>query len=80
MDEAVDLVAETIETMEGGELVIPRLPAYVLGDLAKAMGAKMDVIGLEKWEKKAESMTDGICSDTVRRMSSSELRDALENV
>jgi UDP-N-acetylglucosamine 4,6-dehydratase len=35
MSEACDLVAGTIACMRGGELVIPELPAYRLGDLAK---------------------------------------------
>ncbi len=77
MDQAVGLVAETIETMAGGEFVIPTLPAYVLGDLAKAMGAKMNVTGLNGFEKKHEGMKDGLMSDTVRRMSVDELKEGL---
>lgn len=77
MDEAVALVAETIETMKGGELMIPELPAYVLGDLAEAMGAKMDVTGLNGFEKKHEGMKDGLTSDRVRRMSVGELKEGL---
>ena len=76
MDQAVTLVAETIETMPD-EIVIPRLPAYVLGDLAEAMGAKMDVIGLNGFEKKHEGMLDGLTSDKVRRMSVDQLKEGL---
>lgn len=77
MSEAVDLVMDTIRTMEGGELHIPRLPAYRLGDLADAMGAKMKVIGLPSWEKLNEGMSDGNTSDRARRMTMAELREAL---
>ena len=77
MDEAVELVANTIGTMKGGELAIPELPAYRLGDLAEAMGAKMNVIGLDPWEKKHEGMRDGLTSDVVRQMSVQELREGL---
>ena len=77
MDEAVDLVLDTIETMQGGEIVIPTLPAYRLGDLAEAMGAKMDVRGLPAYEKLHESMGPGNSSDKARRMSVEELKAIL---
>jgi UDP-N-acetylglucosamine 4,6-dehydratase len=74
LDEAVDLVLDTIETMEGGELRIPDLPAYRVGDLAEAFGVEMDIKGLPHWEKLHESMCDGQCSKDARRMSVDELR------
>lgn len=77
IDEAVDLVLNTIDTMQGGELNIPTLPAYRLGDLAEAMGAQMDIIGLPSWEKLHEGMCDGNTSDKARRMSVDELRNIL---
>ena len=77
MDEAVDLVLDTIETMRGGELNIPTLPAFRMGDLAEAMGARMKVTGLPEWEKKHEGMCDGNTSDTARRMTVQELREVL---
>ena len=79
MDEAVDLVLDTIETMQGGEIVIPTLPAYRLGDLAEAMGAKMDIRGLPAYEKLHESMGPGNSSDKARRMSIPELQAALHD-
>jgi UDP-N-acetylglucosamine 4,6-dehydratase len=77
MDEAVDLVVRTAENMKGGEIAIPTLPAYRLGDLAEAMGAKMNVLGLPTYEKRHESMGAGHSSDKARRMSVEELRRAL---
>lgn len=77
MDEAVQLVIRTASTMKGGELAIPTLPAYRLGDLAEAFGVKMDVQGLPAWEKRHESMAAGNSSDKARRMSVAELRQAL---
>ena len=77
MNEAVSLVLDTAETMIGGEIAIPELPAYRLGDLAEAMGAKMDVRGLPSFEKLHESMGAGNSSDQARRMSVDELRRAL---
>jgi len=77
MDEAVSLVLDTADTMRGGEIAIPELPAYRLGDLAEAMGAKMDVRGLPLYEKRHESMGAGNSSDQARRMTVEELREAL---
>jgi UDP-N-acetylglucosamine 4,6-dehydratase/5-epimerase len=78
IDEAVNLVMTTAEIMRGGEIMIPTLPAYRLGDLAEAMGAKMRIIGLPTYEKQSESMAEGNSSDKARRMSVDELRKALK--
>lgn len=78
MDEAVALVLDTMQTMRGGELAIPSLPAYRLGDLAEALNAKMNVTGLNGFEKKHEGMRDGLTSDMARRMSVEELRKGLD--
>ncbi len=77
LDEAVSLVLDTVETMKGGEIAIPVLPAYRLADLAEAMGAKMDIKGLPGWEKRHESMGAFMSSDQARRMTISELQEAL---
>ena len=77
MDEAVNLVLGAAGT---DELVIPKLPAFRLGDLAEAMNLTPEVVGLGDHEKKHEGMEDGNTSDTARRMSVDELREALKNV
>jgi len=77
LPEAVELVWDTIWKMKGGELCIPTLPAYRLGDLADAMGAKMNVLGLPKYEKRHESMGPGHSSEKARRMSVAELQEIL---
>lgn len=76
MDQAVALVLKAVSKMPDTPLV-PELPAYRLGDLAEAMEVEMDVIGLPAWEKKHESMAEGVSSDLARRMSVEELREAL---
>jgi UDP-N-acetylglucosamine 4,6-dehydratase len=78
IEEAVELVLRTADTMKGGEIAIPTLSAYRLGDLAEAMNAKMDVRGLPAFEKRHESMAEGNSSDKARRMSIAELRAALK--
>lgn len=80
IQEAVELVLTTIETMDGGELVIPELPAYRVGDLATAMDVGMEIIGLPAFEKLNEGMKDGLSSDQARRMTVGELREALTHV
>lgn len=76
-EQAVDLVARTVNTMQGGELAIPDLPAYRVGDLADAMGLRYEVTGLPAFEKQHESMDATRCSKDARRMSIDELRGAL---
>jgi len=75
--EAVELVQRIIETMKGGELVIPELPAYRLGDLAEAMDMDVDILGLPSHEKLHESMKTGESSNLVRRMTINELKSEL---
>lgn len=78
IEEAVDLVLDTIRTMKGGELNIPKLPAYRLGDLADALGLKIRVVGLPQWEKRHESMGPDNSSANTRRMTMKELKSVLE--
>jgi UDP-N-acetylglucosamine 4,6-dehydratase len=78
MEQAVDLVLDTAKSMQGGEISIPTLPAYRLGDLAEAMGAKMEVKGLPPFEKMHESMDAWQSSDNARRLTVDELRDILK--
>ena len=80
VEQAVCLVWDTIGDMQGGELEIPDLPAYRLGDLAEAMGVEVVEVGLPAHEKLHESMEDGSSSEDARRMSVEELREGLENV
>ena len=77
LSEAVALVWNTAERMEGGELEIPKLPAYSVGDLARAMGVDFVQTGLPDHEKMHESMCEGISSDRARRMSIAELMEEL---
>ena len=76
-DEAVSLVLNTVDTMRGGELAIPDLPAYRIGDVAEAMRVGMDMRGLNHWEKKHESMGPSQSSEFARRMTIADLREAL---
>jgi len=83
IEQAVNLVWELSLRMKGGELEIPEwLPAYRLGDLMEAMapGCFYKTVGLPEFEKKHESMRDGLCSKDARRMTVEELREHLANV
>lgn len=78
MDEACKLVWDAARRpVLTAEPIIPELPAYRLGDLAIAMGAEMEVIGMGDWEKKHEGMRDGLTSDAARRMTIEEIRSHL---
>lgn len=83
IEEACDLVLNTAETMQGGELAIPDLPAYRVGDLAQAFTENCGqdiawrITGLPRWEKLHESMDQERSSDRAPRMSVQDLRRAL---
>lgn len=79
-EDAVALVMRTMSMMQGGELVVPTLKAYRLGDLAEAMGVSYSVDGLDAREKRHESMNPGQSSELAHRMSVHEIREALKNV
>ena len=82
IDQAVSLVLDAADEMTGGELKIPDLPAYKLGDLILAVRNEEMFAwcesGLPKWEKLHESMDDRHCSLDARRMSVQELEEALK--
>jgi FlaA1/EpsC-like NDP-sugar epimerase len=80
MSEAIELVLRTCREMEGGEVNIPNLPAYRLGDLAIAMGVDMEIVGLPAWEKLHESMSEHRSSDRARRMTIQELQEAVNDL
>lgn len=80
LGEAVALVLGTLDRMKGGEVEVPTLPAYRVADLAAAMDMPMQVGSLQRWEKKHESMADGVRSDLARQMGVDELRKELANV
>ena len=88
-DQACDLVLNTVETMQGGELNIPDLPAYRLGDLFDLMALNYSVLlgsvswvvtGLPVWEKLHENMDAIRCSRDARRMTVDELKEALNGM
>lgn len=83
LDEACGLVANTIVSMDGGELNVPSLPAYAVGDLAAAMGVyggPFTYTDLGPGEKLHEGMERGNTSDNARAMSIDELKEALSHV
>ncbi len=79
LSEAVSFVLGAVEKMRGGEIFVPDLPAYELGDLFEAMVGHMPwhSVGLPAHEKLHESMEKGKCSKDARRMSIEELRSHL---
>lgn len=78
--QAADFVLYAAACSNPQGLMVPDLPAFRLGDLAGVMGVQADVIGLQPGEKLHESMDAGNSSDTARRMSVDDLREALCHV
>lgn len=58
LQEGVDMVLWSIENAEGGELLVPKIPSYRIGDVATAIApdARQEVIGIRPGEKIHEEM------------------------
>jgi UDP-N-acetylglucosamine 4,6-dehydratase/5-epimerase len=58
LPKAVDFVLENFETMQGGELFVPKIPSMKMADLANAIAprAKIKIIGLRPGEKIHEDL------------------------
>ena len=81
MEDVMRFVEDSIETMQGGELFIPRLPSIRIVDLAEAMGMSWKEIGIRQGEKIHESMEKGYDSGSNNRfLSIEELRQIIKNV
>jgi len=65
LEEGVELVLKTLNTMEGGEIFVPKIPSYRIMDVAQAIGpqCRKEVTGIRAGEKIHEEMiteTDGL--------------------
>lgn len=58
LQEGVEMVLWSIENALGGEVLVPKIPSYRIGDVASAVApdAKQDVIGIRPGEKIHEEM------------------------
>ncbi len=58
LDESVDLVIEAFERTLGGEIFVPKIPSYRIGELAEAIGpeCKKTIVGIRPGEKLHEEM------------------------
>lgn len=58
MDQAIDFVVDSLNTMKGGEIFVPKLPSIKITDLAKAMAPKikLKIIGIRNGEKLHEAL------------------------
>lgn len=61
LSQAAAFVISCLETMEGGEIFVPKLPSMMIRDMALAVapGAKLRFIGMRTSEKVAELMVSG---------------------
>lgn len=58
LDEGVEMVLWALENALGGEIFVPKIPSYLITDLAKAVGpeCEMKIIGIRPGEKIHEEM------------------------
>jgi UDP-N-acetylglucosamine 4,6-dehydratase/5-epimerase len=66
LDQGVDFVLSSLETMRGGEIFVPKIPSMKMTELVQAMapGASTRIIGIRPGEKLHEMM---ISSDDARK-------------
>jgi UDP-N-acetylglucosamine 4,6-dehydratase len=66
LDQGVDFVLSSLETMRGGEIFVPKIPSMKMTELVQAMapGATTKIIGIRPGEKLHEMM---ISSDDARK-------------
>ena len=71
LEQAVVFVVKSFDSMEGGELYVPRIPSMRLGDLAEAIapGHPIVEIGIRPGEKMHEEMIGADDSHRTRRLS-----------
>jgi UDP-N-acetylglucosamine 4,6-dehydratase len=80
LDDAVQIVLDALNTMQGGEVIIPKLPSFKVTDLAKAIcpRCEFDIIGIRQGEKLHESLDEGYSSDTnTDWLTGDKLREAI---
>ena len=58
LQEGVDMVLWSVANAEGGELLVPKIPSYRIGDVATAIApeARQEVVGIRPGEKIHEEM------------------------
>ncbi len=58
LDEGVDLVIRAFEDVRGGEIFVPKIPSYLITDVAKAIGPECEhpIVGIRPGEKLHEEM------------------------
>jgi len=58
LDGAIDFVINSLETMQGGEIFIPKLPSMSIGEMAKALcpECEVNITGIRPGEKMHEVM------------------------
>jgi len=80
MDKVLHFVEDSIESMQGNELFIPRLPSVLITDLCKALDMPYKVIGIRVGEKLHESLDADYSSDNNVFLTVDEIRETIKNI
>ena len=58
LEDGVEMVLWTLENALGGEILVPKIPSYRIGDVAEAVGpnCKQEIVGIRPGEKLHEEM------------------------
>jgi len=80
MDKVLHFVEDSIESMQGNELFIPRLPSVLITDLCKALDMPYKIVGIRTGEKLHESLDIDYTSDNNVFLSVDEIRETIKNI
>lgn len=80
MDKVLRFVEDSIESMEGNELFIPRLPSVLITDLCKALDMPYKIIGIRDGEKLHESLDIDYSSDNNTFLTIDEIKETIKNI
>jgi len=77
MQDAIDLVLDSLENMKGGEIYIPHIPSIRIIDLATAFGLPYKVVGIRPGEKLHEELDQGYSSDKNEFLTVEQIRETI---
>lgn len=80
MNDAVALIVECLDNMNGGETYIPNIPSIRITDLCKAMGKPYKIIGVRPGEKIHEELDIGYNSCENRFLTIAEIKESIKDV
>ncbi len=80
INDAVALIVDCLDNMQGGETYIPNISSIRITDLCKAMGKPHKIIGIRPGEKIHEELDIGYNSCENRFLTIAEIKESIKDV